>query len=76
MEANGTVKICGLHRGMFALFGRRTSDSLAIHIPTCNKWIGVSECVHDFDESLEDSFVWLAPEVFKQVCVPNFRFNT
>ncbi|KAH7731582.1 STE20-related adapter protein [Aphelenchoides avenae] len=52
LDADGTVKVCGLHR--------------AVLIRKCNRWIGVSGSVHDFDESLEDSFIWLAPEVFKQ----------
>jgi len=32
----------------------------------CHRWIGAPDRVHDFDSSLMDVFIWLAPEVLKQ----------
>ena len=40
--------------------------SHAIDIGECNRWIGEEETVYEFDESLEDVLVWLAPEALKQ----------
>lgn len=45
---------------------RLADFSHAIDIRECNRWIGEEETVYEFDESLEDVLVWLAPEVLKQ----------
>ncbi|MFH4982393.1 hypothetical protein AB6A40_009102 [Gnathostoma spinigerum] len=51
LSSNNEVKLCGLRHCVYV---------------NPNELTGVSECCHDFDESMINNLLWLAPEVLKQ----------
>uniref|UniRef100_A0A914C5P6 Protein kinase domain-containing protein n=1 Tax=Acrobeloides nanus TaxID=290746 RepID=A0A914C5P6_9BILA len=52
LGSSGLVRLAGFHHSVL--------------LPKCNRWIGIETQIHAFDESLEDSFSWLAPELLRQ----------
>ena len=44
-------------------------------ITECDRWIGTNHQIQHFDDTLSDVFLWLAPEVLKQVLNLTFRMN-
>jgi len=52
LDSYGNIRLSGFHH--------------AICISDCDRWIGVEDRVQQFDETLSNLFIWLAPEILRQ----------